>query len=141
VLSRRDIEQALAELDAAPTRRGATAELVLVGGAALALLLNARESTKDVDAIRIAASNSQVFLLAVKDVADLLSLPTDWLNDRASAFAMGVLEGDELWHGPALRVRSAGAEQLAAKKLSALRDDIDFHDARGLVGTLSGSRE
>jgi hypothetical protein len=47
---RAEINRLLAELDAELVKRGARADLFLVGGAALALAYDARRTTRDLDA-------------------------------------------------------------------------------------------
>ena len=51
MLSDGEIGQALSELDAALARRGIKGEVCLFGGAVMVLAFQARQSTRDVDAI------------------------------------------------------------------------------------------
>jgi hypothetical protein len=141
VLTPEDIKELFRALDADLNQRGAQARIVIVGGAAVSLLLGERQATKDVDSIRVVTADKGTFLSAVANVSTMFGLSTDWLNERAAAFAMGVLEGKELWKGTSLSVSAAGVEQLVAMKISALRDDIDFNDACRLLRTMAGERE
>jgi Nucleotidyltransferase of unknown function (DUF6036) len=116
-------------------------ELYLVGGAALVLLYESREATKDVDAFASLASMNQPLRAASAHVASQLTLPADWLNDAAKGFVQGLALGAVVIDKPGLRVRTLAPQQLLAMKLSAWRDDVDIEDARLLLGHLSGTRQ
>jgi hypothetical protein len=60
---------------------GTPEEIVLAGGAALVLMYNAREATRDVDVCWIASEGSSEVRKAARRVAAALDLPEDWLND------------------------------------------------------------
>jgi len=140
-LSADDIRTALSALGEELARNDDDrAELVIVGGAALVLLFQARESTRDVDAyfVRPAASRLRD---AVERVAMRLDLPADWLNDGAKGYIVGLTKGELLHQSPSLLVHAASLPQLLAMKLAAWRDAIDRADAALLLGQLSGSRE
>jgi len=77
LLSRDQIEAALAALDAELGRCGVRAEVYLVGGAVMCLALNARPATKDVDAW---FTEPQRVRAAASAVAAALGLPEDWLR-------------------------------------------------------------
>lgn len=139
-LSAEDIRQAFAALGEELQTRGAHAELVIVGGAALVLLFRARESTKDVDAYFVRPEAS-VVREAAEVAAERLALPRDWLNDGAKGYLMGITTGEVLFESPALTVRAASMEQLLAMKLAAWRDAIDRNDAKLLLAHLRGSAE
>jgi hypothetical protein len=74
-------------------------------------------------------------------VGAALGLPSDWLNTRASVFSIAPSEGRIVHQGAHLTVRSVATVQLLAMKLSALRDDVDYADARILVRECAGDRE
>jgi hypothetical protein len=76
---------------------------------------------------------------AAEVVADRLGLPTDWLNDAAKGYFVGVSAGSVLYESPNLIVRAAATEQLLAMKLAAWRDAIDRADAALLLSHLDGS--
>jgi hypothetical protein len=80
VLTRAQIEEALARLDAVLGRSGIHAELFLVGGAVMCLALDARNSTRDVDGW---FTEPQAVRAAAREVAAEMQLPEDWLNDAA----------------------------------------------------------
>lgn len=129
--------RALAEELAASNERG---ELLVVGGAAMALLYGARPTTKDVDVYIAKPEETAVVRRAAMRVAETLSLPDDWLNDGAKGFIHGLALGDTVFDHKALVVRALAPEQLLAMKLCAWRDAIDFEDARLLLTKLMGDR-
>ena len=139
-LSADDIRQAFHELSEELEGEERPAEIIVVGGAALVLLFNARESTKDVDAYFVKPDASRV-RAAAKNVADRLGLPTDRLNDGAKAYLVGIAAGDILYQSRALTVRAASVVQLLAMKLAAWRDAIDRSDAQLLLSQMSGSAD
>ena len=139
-LSGDDIKQAFEALARELEQTDTGAELIIVGGAALVLLFNARESTKDVDAFFVRPKAATV-RLAAERVAESLKLPSDWLNDSAKGYLVGLSKGDLLYKSPFLTVYAASLPQLLAMKLSAWRDAIDREDARLLLQKMTGSRE
>jgi hypothetical protein len=143
LLSRAMILEALEalarELAAMETSR--QEEIVLAGGAALVLMYNAREATRDVDFCSVATGGSAALRTAACRVAVALELPEDWLNDGAKGYIKGILPGEVLLDRPALLVRALGPQQLLAMKLSAWRDDVDISDARLLLARIRGSRK
>jgi hypothetical protein len=116
------------------------AEIVVVGGAALVLLFNARESTKDVDAYFLKPEASRM-RKAAEAVANRLNLPADWLNDGAKGYFVGVTVGEVLYESEMLTVRAASIAQLLAMKLAAWRDAIDRSDAELLLSQMTGSAD
>jgi hypothetical protein len=139
-LSAHDIRQAFAALSAELDRRGEIAQIALTGGAALVLLFNARESTKDVDAYFIQPDPPRLREAAVRVARDL-DLPEDWLNDAAKGYFVGISEGEVVYESPSLLVRAVTLEQLLGMKLAAWRDAVDRGDARLLLCNLEGSAE
>lgn len=139
-LSADQIRHAFSMLGDELERAGARAEIAVAGGAALVLLYRARESTKDVDAITLAASSEGALRAASRAVAGALDLPGDWLNDAAKGYVHGLALGERLFDSEALVVRALAPQQLLAMKLSAWRDDVDIEDARLLLRALTGDR-
>ncbi|MDP9119817.1 MAG: DUF6036 family nucleotidyltransferase [Acidobacteriota bacterium] len=142
LLTRADILQALEalaqELDGPPSRP--RIDLVVAGGAALVLLFNAREATRDVDAFPLGSTDPATLRNAAQRVASALSLPDDWLNDAAKGYLHGLLPGQVLLDRTALLVRALAPQQLLAMKLCAWRDDVDIADARLLLHEILGTR-
>jgi hypothetical protein len=117
-------------------------ELLVLGGAALALLYNARETTKDVDVYIVAPKKAAVLRDAASRVGRRLNLPADWLNDGAKGFIRNLAIGETVFQAEALVVRALAPEQLLAMKLSAWRGEVDISDAALLLGKLPpGSKE
>jgi Nucleotidyltransferase of unknown function (DUF6036) len=116
-------------------------ELLVVGGAAMALLYNARQTTKDVDVYIVAPEKAAILRKAAARVARNLNLPEDWLNDGAKVFIHNLSIGETVFEADALVVRALAPEQLLAMKLSAWRGEVDIRDASLLLGKLAGSKE
>ena len=137
-LSADDIRTGFSALAMELARRGEQAEIAIAGGAALVLLFNARETTKDVDAYFLAPEASRIREASAR-VAGELGLPDDWLNDGAKGYFVGVSDGETLYNSPSLVVRTVSTPQLLAMKLAAWRDAIDRADARLLLLQMQGS--
>jgi Nucleotidyltransferase of unknown function (DUF6036) len=137
-LSRETILEAFEALARELESSGASYEVVIAGGAALVLLYNARETTKDVDAIAVDSSDLSALRAAARRVGLSKGLPEDWLNDGAKGYLNGVLPGEVLFKRPSLLVRALAPQQLLAMKLCAWRDDLDIADAQLLLSKLAG---
>lgn len=98
----------------------------------------------DVDALILAPSDAAVVREFAQIVADERGWPSDWLNDGAKGFLIGLSAGPLVFAASGIEVRSPATAQLLAMKLSAWRDDVDIADARRLlqeiVQDLSGNR-
>ncbi len=81
MLSRSEITQALERLGQLATRQGTQIELLLVGGAAMVLLYNARSSTRDLDVVILRPRQTNSVKRLASQIAEELDLPSDWLND------------------------------------------------------------
>jgi predicted nucleotidyltransferase len=105
--------------------QGQTAELYVVGGAAMALTLDSRRTTADIDASVSGASDA--FWAAVETVGRDNGLPPDWLNTTATMFFTNEPDSDAVeFNMPGLRVLAGSAKHLIAMKLRALRErDMD----------------
>lgn len=108
---------------------GSNAEICLVGGAVMCLVFNAREQTKDVDAIF--HPKTKVYDLA-KKVAKQQNLPPDWLNDSAKGYINEKIEQVEILNMSNLKIFAPSAKYMLAMKCLASRigtkdeDDIEF---------------
>lgn len=123
MLSRSTILSALRHLSDELGRRGVLGEINVVDGTAMVLAFNARNSTKDVNAIFEPSSDVR---MAAGAVAAVLSLSDDWLNDAAKGFLAS--EGDftpiDTLDLPHLRVQAPTAEYMLAMKVMAARTGI-----------------
>ena len=123
MLSRTAIMEAFSKLSDELGKRGVQGELNVVGGTAMVLAFNSRQSTKDVDAI---FQPSAEVRLAASAVAVELDLPSDWLNDAAKGFLSQ--NGDfvplDALDLPNLRVQAPTAEYMLAMKVLAARSGI-----------------
>lgn len=139
-LSAEDIRHAFDALARRLEQQNIHAEFVIVGGAALVLMFQARESTKDIDAFFV-RPDAALVRRAAEHVAGELDLPNDWLNDSAKGYLVGLTRGRLLYESSFLTVYAAALPQLLAMKLSAWRDAIDRDDARLLMRQITGSRD
>ena len=107
----------------------------------MVLRFEARESTRDVDVAILAPAEANKVRDLARVVAAERGWPYDWLNDGAKGYLVGVSEGPVILSAAGIEVRSPGAAQLLAMKLSAWRDDIDIADASRLLKEMTGNRE
>ena len=133
-----EIKRAFAGLSDELGADGKQGELVIVGGAAIALTLGGRESTRDVDGY-ISKPEPSAMRAAAERVSAQLGLPVDWLNDGAKGYMLKVDLGPVVFEAENLIVYSASNLQLFAMKLWAWRDDQDFEDAARLLDAIVAS--
>jgi hypothetical protein len=119
-LDRETITLALRRLSELLRERGVQGEICLFGGTAMVLAFNARERTKDVDAVFHPPQLVRELATVVKDE---LSLPAEWLNDAVKGFLATDLKPVvyDLPQFENLRVTAPPAEYLLAMKCMAAR--------------------
>lgn len=128
-MTKNEILSALKKLNDKLKLDDSMAEICIVGGAVMCLVFNAREQTKDVDAIF--HPKSKVYKLA-KLVAKDQGLPEDWLNDSAKAYVNSKVEQVEVLNLSHLKIFAPSAKYMLAMKCLASRvgtkdeDDIEF---------------
>jgi len=120
-LTRDDIVSGLSELVEYLHEAGVSARVQLVGGAAIALTINAeRTATRDVDAPLTPAAT---VLAAAEKVALTRGWPSDWLNDKAAQFVPQGYGREPEWtivhEDDLVTIEAASAETLLAMKLHA----------------------
>ena len=127
-LDRPTIEAALAAMDARLRAAGVTGEICIFGGTAMVLAFDARQATRDVDAV---FRPPDLFRKAAAEVAEELSLPADWLNDGVKGFVSSVQDyvEDDMPQFSNLRVLRPSAAYLLAMKSMAAR--VEGGDSRG----------
>ena len=135
-LTRQEIIEALERLGQLAEVRGTKIKLALVGGALMVLRYDAREATRDVDALILAPPEVAIVRELAQTVAAERGWPDDWLNDGAKGFLVGLSSGPLVFAAAGIEVRSPATAQLLAMKLSAWRDDVDINDARRLLQAL-----
>lgn len=133
-MDRSEIIAALTALAAELEQRGTSAEMYVVGGAAIALAFDERRATRDIDAV---FEPKSLVYEAAAVVAERLGLPPGWLNDAVKGF----LEGDDpaaapVLDLPGLRCLAASPETLLALKVLAHRVGEDEDDVRLLAAEL-----
>ena len=140
VFSKENLDAYLKELAKAFRKlngKTASAEIILVGGAAILVNYNFRDMTNDVDAVIHASSAMKE---AINRVADDHALPNGWLNAdfmRTSSYSPKLTEFS-MHYKPffgVLDVRSIQAEYLVAMKLCAGRKYK--HDLSDIIGILA----
>lgn len=115
---------------------GISAEMVLVGGAALLLHYGFRASSYDIDAAYAAPS---VMKEAINAVGDRLGLPVGWVNDdfkRTVSYTPKIVQYSEYYKtfSGVLIVRTVRAEYLVAMKLmSGRKYKKDISDIAGIL--------
>jgi len=134
VLSRKQIQTLFISLNDRLSQRGEVGEIGIVGGAVMCLVFNARQSTKDIDAIfKPAALIRQL----VAQIAEEFNLEPNWLNDAAKGFLSGTFERVDVLNFSHLRVWAPEPRyMLAMKVISARWDTLDRKDVIFLIGLL-----
>jgi hypothetical protein len=120
ILTKDRIITALAALNKRLTEKGVTGELCIFGGATMILAFDARESTRDVDAVFV--PKTEIYEEAAK-IADDMNLPVSWLNDGVKGFISQegdlTAEGMPQWEN--LRILRPTTRYLLAMKCMAAR--------------------
>jgi len=133
-MDRSEIIAALEDLADELSRRGTSAEMYVVGGAAIALAYDERRATRDIDAVFEPKSTVYEAAAAVAAERDL---PAGWLNDAVKGFLAGEdPKATPVLELPSLRVLAASAEMLLALKVLAHRVGEDEDDVRLLADRL-----
>lgn len=128
-----DIERYLRLLGEELQRREVTGEIVLVGGAVMLLVIQNRETTKDIDAYF--ATNPQEIRDAARIVGNRENLPENWLNDAFKGFIY-TSPPTTLWlEYPGLRIYYANPDYVLAMKAVAARP-VDILDIEALAAHL-----
>ena len=104
-----------------------TAQMFVVGGAAMALAYDWGRTTHDVDAVY---EPKREFRQIAEIVGNRHGLPPDWLNDAAKGFMPGGdPDAEVVYTSPSLMVMAASPRYLLAMKLFGAREAHDLGDA------------
>ncbi len=134
LLTRQRIIELLQALDEQLARRDVIGEVGICGGAVMCLVFQAREATKDIDAI---FEPTREIRQGAAAVAHANGLAEDWLNDAAKAYFHADPPREPVLEFPHLRVWAPSAEyMLAMKCVSARFDSSDLDDVRFLIDYL-----
>lgn len=125
------LRELFSEVDAFVDPEGAPVDVVICGGAALALRWDDR-STIDVDSLDQFPS---ALVGAIHTVGARNGLKTDWFNEAASVFRPEGLQTETVYQGQRLRVLAATRPYLLAMKVYAARPD-DVEDIERLMREL-----
>jgi len=124
VLSGDRIRALFSALDQELARRSVVGEVGLLGVAVMCLVFQARESTKDVDAV---FAPTREIRDAARVVARTYGVADDWLNDAAKGFLVSSPPRIQVLDLPNLRVWAPTAEYMLAMKCVSAQ--FDTHDA------------
>jgi hypothetical protein len=126
MLGTEEIKKLFIELNEELNTQGEVGEIGIVGGAVMCLVYNARNATRDVDAI---FEPVKAIRNAVEKISQKHGLPKDWLNDAAKAYLQDNFKRQEVLSLSNLRVWAPEPRyMLAMKCLSARWDTHDKDD-------------
>ncbi len=132
-LGRSELVALLTELGAELDGDGLRGELLVIGGAAMALAYDTRRATRDVDGV---FEPKQRVYAAAEVVARRHDLDDNWLNDAAKALIPPGAEvgAHVVLEVPGLTVSAPAPEKLLALKVASARVDRDADDILVLAG-------
>lgn len=122
------VRELLSELSTRVTNSGQYVQMLIVGGAAIALNYDHGRLTRDIDAI---FEPAEVVRILAAEIGEKYGLEPDWINDAVAGF-MPKLEDNNrevVFESEHLLAEIAGPEFLLAMKLFAVRNDKDINDA------------
>ena len=119
------------ELNEELGKKGEMGEIGIVGGAVMCLVFNARQSTRDVDAI---FEPTKLIRKLVAEIGERNHLPQDWLNDAVKGYIQGEFQRNDILNLSHLRVWAPDARyMLTMKCISARWDSHDRDDVHFLI--------
>lgn len=129
------IRALLSALDEELERQQATADIYIVGGAAIALTFDSTRTTRDIDAVFLPTRPVRE---AAEAIAEANGLAPDWLNDAVKGFVPPGTDQGQLvvFESPRVRVCVASPRYLLAMKVAASRVEQDRGDLELLVREL-----
>jgi predicted nucleotidyltransferase len=124
-LTKADIRRLFLLLEEELAAESVQGEVYLVGGAVMCLAMDARDSTRDVDAL---FRPTRVVREAAARVAARARVHDTWLNDSVKAYLSPRGDFDPFLDLPHLKVFVARPEYLLAMKCASMRLGEEFHD-------------
>ena len=132
-MHRTDILELLTAVGERLAAAGLTGEMYVVGGAAIAIAIDERRSTHDIDAVF--EPKRKIYAIAAS-IAEERGLDAGWLNDAVKGFLAGSdADARPALEVPGLRVATASPRILLAMKVLAHRPE-DADDVRLLATEL-----
>ncbi len=128
-----DVRELLTELGRRLDAKGVTATVYVVGGAAIALELDAGRVTADVDAVFHPETTVRA---EAEALATERGLPKNWLNDTVAGFIPGGDLGALPLDLPGIAVTLGSPEHLTAMKMASYRPGKDQADLELLFARL-----
>jgi hypothetical protein len=134
-IDKTQLYEAFGRLAIALQRDGTVGDIYIFGGAAMILAYQAREATRDVDALF--EPREKVHQAAIQ-VAEELGLPRWWLNDQATVYLPRAPDEKArlIFDHPNLRVTIVSPTHLLAMKALAARTYADIDDIKLLCDRL-----
>ena len=135
-MDKEEIIEALKAVGVELLKQGITGEVLVVGGAAMCLVHDARDTTKDVDALYEPKAE---IAKAIETVAEQRGLSRDWLNDSVKGFMFTNPDRIPFTDLPGLKVTTVQSEYLFAMKLLSARTSLyetDRQDIKTLISIL-----
>jgi len=127
MLTKNDIEKYLSIINSKLRERNLHGDIVLTGGAVMSLVYDAREFTKDIDALFVP---TEAFREIIDEISYEEGLPPDWLNDGVKGFLNHKMGHEVFAELPNLVVYTMNPESMLALKLTSARTDSqDMEDA------------
>jgi hypothetical protein len=135
MLTKDEILEYFGQLNELLKETGNKGEIGMVGGAIMCLVFNARNATRDVDAV---FEPVNVIRRAAKEIANRNHLPDEWLNDAAKGYLVPGFKRDTVIQFSNLLVWAPDARyMLAMKCISARWDTSDRDDVIFLIKHLN----
>jgi len=134
--TQKDMIKYLEEINKKLSERGKFGEIMICGGAALTLVYEARDSTRDIDAVFKPREDMREI---INEISSENNLTSQWLNDDVETFVKEFknLNYSDYLTFSNLTVGVLDAESLLAMKLVSAREDTyDLSDVVTLIGHL-----
>ena len=140
-LTRKELLSVLSELSDELTSRSIETNIYIVGGAAMVMAFDSRNSTRDIDCRY--SPKAIIDQIAVM-VGERHDLPAEWLNSHAAMFISPVVDDPfpiPIMAKGTVRITAASAEIMLAMKIRASRPRLDEEDIAFLCSKLGITKE